>query len=194
MHYKEMGHQQDSLRHCERVEPADRTPLGKVAPPNPWLPLPDYVGSAGVLDWIHGQKRLNQARRRRRWNIDTPRAKAQCAVSLVSDGTLSQLQRNLAGDVGPIPATATACAANASFGCFWHDGTPQLWIAKGCHGVFLCEGHKLRCRGPRRRGPDGLHPPPREIAVCSCTWYNSIEAKAFYRDGEVWAKDDAEWV
>ena len=102
----------------------------------------------------------------------------------------------MAGDVGPIPPAGapSVCQPNVSFGCFWHDRTPQLWVAKGCHGVFACEGHRLRCRGPRRRGPDGPTPPPREIAVCSCTWFNSIEAKAFYRDGEVWPKDDAEWV
>ena len=198
MHYKEMGHQQDSLRHCERVEPAGTTPLGRVAAPNPWLPLPDYVGSAGVLDWIHNQKRLNQARGRgkRRWTVDTPPTKPQCAVALVESGERSQLQRNMAGDVGPIPPAGapSVCQPNVSFGCFWHDRTPQLWVAKGCHGVFACEGHTLRCRGPRRRGPDGPTPPPREIAVCSCTWFNSIEAKAFYRDGEVWPKDDAEWV
>ena len=101
MHYKEWATSRTRSA-CERVEPAGTTPLGRVATPNPWLPLPDYVGSAGVLDWIHNQKRLNQARGRgkRRWTVDTPPTKPQCAAALVESGERSQLQRNMAGDVG----------------------------------------------------------------------------------------------
>ena len=195
MHYKEMGHQQDSLRHCERVEPAGTTPLGRVATPNPWLPLPDYVGSAGVLDWIHNQKRLNQARGRgkRRWTIDTPPTKPQCAAASSRARAVAAPaehgRRRRADPAGGAPGVP----AQRVVRCFWHDRTPSC----GSRRV----PRRLRVRGPpvalprpappRPRRPT---PPPREIRGVLVHVVQPDRGEGLYRDGEVWPKDDAEWV
>jgi hypothetical protein len=167
-HYKEMGHQRDSMSHCMQTQPALAGSR---------VPLADYVQSHQELAQMRLDLRLRRLVRSKRWTpAKMPRLPNQCdAVPLYVD---------------LLPA---ACIANVSFGCVMFDGVPQLWTAPGCYGVVMrcaaaawqtassTPGRLLDAGGPVDL-PCGRN---REaITVCSCTRVNDVEALRHWVDGK----------
>lgn len=124
-HYKEMGHQKDSMEHCIQRQPA-------ISRQNaiPLLPLPDYLESDEVLSQIRMDEGLKRWRKRLR-PVAMRQMPRQCSVE------------PLYPDLRP-----PECAPNVSYGCVFHAGLPQLWVTPPCHDTVLrCHkrSHDLVC-------------------------------------------------
>lgn len=154
-HYKEMGRMKDSIRHCLAEQPG-----------TPHLPLPDYVGSQGGLEQERAIERLRQAvqagavvgeglpqRERRRarqaarggrdaFEEQTWSPAALAAASPQPAGlSLVRQERTAAEKRAGLPA----CQPGVSFGGFYYEKRPHLWLSDFCRGVFSCAGVTLRC-------------------------------------------------
>ena len=90
------------------------------------------------------------------------------------------------GDHEKIDA-AFMCEPNATFGGLYFENRPYLWTARGCRGVFACEGSILRCGififgDYKKMGK--LHKNGRDwLRFCSCDRTESLEAARHWRDG-----------
>ena len=151
LHYKEMGHQRESMRDCQRKQPL----LAQ-------LPLPDYLESHAELDALKLELKVADAGKRLKWSGGQFRRSVQQPVAAVEH-------------VGGPPAQGQdLCVGNTTFGGFFYDGAPLLWIDRGCRGIFRCEGVTLRCGRPR----SGFY-------VCACVAPNSLEASRHTFDGKL---------
>jgi hypothetical protein len=126
MHYKELGHQRESMRHCIARQD-DHT----------WLPMPDYLESEAELRQLRLERAVWEAQRREKWSAASMRAGARPPLPTAAVAHLG----------GPPEAR---CAAGETFGGFVFDGVAHLWIGVGCRGIFRCGGVSLRCGRPRQ--------------------------------------------
>ena len=202
-HYKEMGHQRDTMEYCQAKEPH-----------NGLVPLADYVQSHAVVREMEATRHFEAAimpaqraqragrvmgnpmaahrRRRRRgedawlWDV-SPRSLRSIAsapqVSLIR-------QERSTRETHDVNAS---CVLNVTFGGVYFQGRPHLWTARGCRGVFSCarsflsRGSVLRCGlfipyehrkmlKSRANGREWLR-------FCSCDETESLEAARHWRDG-----------
>uniref|UniRef100_A0A7S4B5A7 Nucleotide-diphospho-sugar transferase domain-containing protein n=1 Tax=Chrysotila carterae TaxID=13221 RepID=A0A7S4B5A7_CHRCT len=122
LHYKQMGHQYDSIRHCAREQRA-------LAP----LPLVDYLESETL--WQHYQREEKLALRMRA-------AKGNLLTQLATEGPPLRVTLLLQQSDRP-------CEEDSSFGGVHFDGAPFVWVQRSCRGVFRCAGVAVLC-GPSR--------------------------------------------
>ena len=169
----------DSMNHCLQKQPA-----------SPHLPLPDYVDSQAVLDEIRAGARLSAALAARRGTDGRrqgPRSWTPAGLAAAPrqprDVALVQQERVKYEE----ERGARDCAPNATFGGLLSEGRPYLWVARGCRGIFRCEGSVLRCGlfvwaefnrlvAARQNGRGRL-------TVCSCDRTESLAAARHWRDG-----------
>ena len=188
-HYKELGHQKDSMWLCHKLQ-------GASAP----LPLADYLEGGDTYREMLRAEEVVRFLRKRRWRtaLSVPKLRSlspQCPVQLLRDER--RPARAGADDAsqarGGMNATLGRCIANVSFGGFYFGalanqedarGTddssftrPQLWTTLGCRGTFRCAGIKMRC-GP----PVGRILTRSPLVVCACQRLNGIEYGRFWRD------------
>lgn len=194
-HYKEMGHQRDTMEDCMGKEPKSRH-----------LPLPDYVESAAVLQEMRAMKELERVVRsggeaaRMAFGVATGRgwrhsgrrrgarahgvsplslrnAPHQPVVSLVREERTDKERQD----------AATVCKPNITFGGLYFEQRPYLWTARGCRGIFTCASSELRCgififfdykrmMKAHNNGRDWLR-------FCSCDRTEGLEAARHWRDG-----------
>ena len=193
-HYKEMGHQRDTMEDCLAKEP--QTVL---------VPLPDYTESAAILAEMKAIKRLEAVvRERGRWNANgashgggrftRQRRSGGQRLSWFAPQTLKHArhqppvllihQERNAKEV----QEHARCKANTSFGGLYFEGRPYMWTKHGeCRGLFECSSTVLRCgifiyaEAMRRmkaqsHGRDWLR-------ICSCDETESLRAARHWRDG-----------
>lgn len=174
-HYKEMGHQRDSMEDCVKRQGRKYARV----------PLPDYVQSAEVLSTMEGlqqlemalnpsyqarQRRAEEQRKRRSARSDSRghMRRAGGAVerrsgqffpwAVASNISLSPQQIYTAERRPPVSLVSqeinarelkesmpTNCTLQTTFGSFFFEDRPYMWNLLGCRGVFECAGSALRC-------------------------------------------------
>ena len=172
-HYKEMGHQRDTMEDCFSKEGTGAR-----------LPLPDYVESAAILEEMRAVRQLEAAVRlggREAASRVKGGWRGRSAVrgggaggshgdgsGYSSGGGGGRRGRGRSHGFTPsalaaapsqphvllmrqeqapreVQDGAPACSPNVTFGGLRFDGRPYLWTARGCHGIFLCGDVTLRC-------------------------------------------------
>ncbi|KAL1518773.1 hypothetical protein AB1Y20_003057 [Prymnesium parvum] len=185
-HYKEMGHQRDTMVDCMKKE-------GESA----LVPLRDYVDSEAVLQTLRVLQHLELALKgggRRRGGPtmtaqDVMLAQQQPPLSLVAQERNSREVQQ---------GTAAACVANVTYGGLFFEGRPYMWIWQGCHGVFACSRSVLRCglyiphehSAAVRRRQKGRE----MLQICACDETESLKAARHWRDGRDHLANAAGWI
>lgn len=200
-HYKEMGHQYDSMEYCRTTEPNSQL-----------LPLADYVDSAAVLREMKAAQRMEQAIREwSRRHQDRPRSGGSRVHGIGGGARPSKPATALNFTMAAIVSApwqpsvflveqernpmevqkwhlSGRCEPNVTFGGLYFQGRPYLWVKHlDCHGIFVCAGTKLRCGlvfGAEHARLYKARTNGREwLKVCTCDKTEGLDANRHRRDG-----------